>query len=175
MYSQRWYITRPSSSTTGQNSLTGLLRELFHMRPSGIHPMQTGRDQVRRPAAQHRVFTACRGEDDLAVGQVARMNVVRVPTGPPPRDLLGFVRRRERNLPQSGAVDVHFPDAEARAGILPEIKDDLRGIERQTDLADEALPPGRSAAVTTGRSVWCARCRCRCRSRAGTDPDSCRC
>ena len=50
--------------------------------------------------------------------------------------------RRERDLAQARAVGAHFPDAESGAGILAEIEEDLPGVERQADLADEALAAG---------------------------------
>ena len=68
----------------------------------------------------------------------------------PARRLFRLVRRRERYLPQARAVGVHFPDAESGAGILAEIEEDLLGVERQADLADEALAAGQIGGPDDG-------------------------
>jgi hypothetical protein len=94
---------------------------------------------MSRPAAEHRVFAAGRGKDDATIGQIAGVDIIRVPALAPPRGLFRFVVGRERDLTQARAVDADFPDPEARPWILPEIEQDLPGIERQADDSDEAF------------------------------------
>ncbi len=102
--------------------------ELFDVGAVGVHAVQTGGHKLGGPAAEDRVFAAGRGEDDLAVRQIAGVDVVRVPALAPPRRLLRLVGRREGDLTQARAVGVYFPDAESGRGILAEIEDDLLGV-----------------------------------------------
>jgi len=113
--------------------------ELFDVRAVRLHAVQHRSHQGSRAAAEHGVFGAGRGEDDLAIRQITRMNVVGVPGRVPAGRLLRLVRRREGDLAKARAVGVHFPNAKPGAGILAKIKEDLPGIQRQADLANEAF------------------------------------
>ena len=115
------------------------LRELFDVAAVGVHAVQGRGHEMAGAAAQDRVLGPSRGEDDLAVGQVTRMNIVGVPGTAPTGHPFGLVRRRKRDLTQTGAVNVDFPDPKSRLRILAKIEQDLFGVERQADLADEAL------------------------------------
>ncbi len=121
----------------GAELADGASRELYDMRAICLHTVQARCDEVRRPATQDRMFTTSGREDDVAIRQVTGMNIVRVPTGTPARNLFSFVGRRKRNLPQSRAIDADFPNPESRIGILTEIEQHFARIEREADLADK--------------------------------------
>lgn len=58
---------------------------------------------------------------------------------------------------QARAVGAHFPDTESGPGVLAEVEDHLPGIERQADLADEALAARHVGGPYDGPLQSCAK------------------
>ncbi len=100
----------------------GTVGYLFDIGAIRVHAMESGSDECRRPAAKNGVFASRGREDDLAVRQIAGMDIIRVPGFSPSCDFLCLVNGWKRNLPQARAVDIHFPDSKSGCRILAKIE-----------------------------------------------------
>ena len=67
--------------------------QLLDIPSVGIHPMKNRRNQMSRIPAENSVFAARRRENNLAVRQITRMNIVGMPGLAPTGYLQGFIRR----------------------------------------------------------------------------------
>ena len=139
----------------GREFADGAVGELDHVPAVAVHSVEDGACEDIGRVAQRAVFAAGGGEDDSAVGQVARVHVVGLvvvhPRGSAEEGVVvlldagGLIGGRACQLPRlggagaGGRIDVDFVDAEPLArGRLP-VEDDLARAEMQIESAEDAV------------------------------------